>query len=231
LVLVLALEKVPYKMHRRTVEWLLLGLGLALLIFWAGVRLHRAFASRVAIEEFKAGQGKLEAEQISQSVHPALGSKVDFRLWSSNRIAGYQASLAEKKDKPIGILRIRKINLEVPLFDDTDELTLNRGVGRILGTARVGETGNLAIAGHRDGFFRGLKDIATGDVIELDVPGETEKYAVKQIQTVKPQNTEVLAPTPVRTLTLVTCFPFYYVGSAPERFIVTAEIQNSGQRD
>jgi len=228
---VIALEQVLYKMHRRRVERLLLVLGIALLIFWAGARLHRAIASRIAIAEFKAEAGHPEAEHLSPSVDPALGSKVDFRLWSSNRIAGYQASLIEKKDKPIGVLRIRKINLEVPLFDDTDELTLNRGVGRILGTARIGQGGNLGIAGHRDGFFRGLKDIALGDVIELDAAGTTELYAVRRVQIVKPQQTEVLAPTTTPTLTLVTCFPFYYLGSAPQRFVVTAEIQDSGQRD
>ncbi len=218
-------------MHRRRAEWILLGLGIALLFVWAGARLHRAIASRIAIAQFKAEEGHPEAQNLSQSVDPALGTKVDFRLWSNNRIAGYQASLTEKKDQPLAILRIRKIDLEVPVYDDTDELTLNRAVGRILGTARIGQGGNVGIAGHRDGFFRGLKDIAVGDVIELETKGTTEQYAIKQIQIVKPQRTDVLMPTPRPTLTLVTCFPFYYVGSAPERFVVTAEIQDSGQRD
>ena len=217
--------------NRRRGERILLAFGLALLAFWVAARLHRTVASRTAIANFRGEVGQPGLENPSPSVDPTLGTKVDFRLWSNNRIVAYRASLTEKQDQPIAILRIPKLRLEVPVFDDTDELTLNRGVGRILGTARIGESGNLGIAGHRDGFFRGLKDIAPGDVVELDVPGATEKYAVKEIQIVKPQNTEVLAPTPVRTLTLVTCFPFYYVGSAPQRYIVTAIIQDSGQRD
>jgi sortase A len=218
-------------MHRRRAERILLGLGVALLSVWAGARLHRAIASRIAIAQFRAEEGHPDTENLSLSPDPTLGAKVDFRLWSSNRIAGYQASLSEKKEKPFAILRIRKIDLEVPVYNDTDELTLNRGVGRILGTAQVGQDGNLGIAGHRDGFFRALKDIGVGDVVELETEGTTTRYAVKQIQIVKPQRTDVLLPTHRPTLTLVTCFPFYYVGSAPERFIVTAEIQDSGQRD
>jgi sortase A len=230
-VVVNALENVLYKLHTRRTERLLMALGVALLVFWAGARVHRAIASRIALAQFKAEEGHPQTGYLSPSVDPTLGTKVDFRLWSNNRIAGYKASLTEKKEKPIAILRIPKIALEVPVFDDTDELTLNRGVGRILGTARVGQNGNLGIAGHRDGFFRGLKDLAVGDLIELEAGGTTGQYAVKNIQVVKPQQTEVLTPTATRTVTLVTCFPFYYVGSAPERFIVTAEIQDSGQRD
>jgi sortase A len=132
---------------------------------------------------------------------------------------------------PLAILRIPKINLEAPIFNDTDDVTLNRGLGRIPGTARVGEIGNLGVAGHRDGFFRGLKDIGPGDILELNLFGKTEKYVVSRIQIVKPEDTSVLRPTATQTLTLVTCFPFYYVGSAPDRYIVTASIQNSGQQD
>lgn len=225
------LQKVLYKIHMLRAEWLFLALGITLLIFAAGARLHRAIASRSAITEFRAEEGLPERQNLSPFVDPSLGRKVDFRLWSNNRIAGYEASLSEKKDKAIAVLRIPQIGLEVPVFNDTDELTLNRGVGRILGTARIGQEGNLGIAGHRDGFFRGLKNIVVGDVIELEAAGKVDTYEVKQIQIVSPQGAEVLAPTPIRTLTLVTCFPFYYVGSAPRRFIVIAEIRDSGQRD
>lgn len=81
----------------------------------------------------------------------------------------------------------------------------------------------------RDGFFRGLKDIQPGDLVELEVPGRTDQYAVTKIQVVKRENTEVLNQTATATLTLVTCFPFYLVGSAPDRYIVTASIRNSGR--
>ena len=132
---------------------------------------------------------------------------------------------------PLAILRIPKINLEVPVFNDTDDLTLNRGVGRIIGTAQLGQPGNLGIAGHRDGFFRGLKDVGPNDVIEVIRPGQTDFYAITQMQIVDPENVSVLAPTPAQTLTLVTCYPFYYVGNAPQRYIVTASFQISELAD
>jgi sortase A len=165
------------------------------------------------------------------SADPILRSKVDFTLWSTSRVAAYEASLEQEKYRPLAILRVPKIALEVPVFDGTDELTLNRGVGRIRGTKQIEQLGNIGIAGHRDGFFRGLKDIASGDIVELDVAGGRKQYVVTRIQIVKPEDTSVLSPTSTPTLTLVTCFPFYYVGSAPQRYIVTAVIQDSSQRE
>jgi len=111
------------------------------------------------------------------------------------------------------------------VYNDTDDLTLNRGVGRILGTARVGAVGNLGIAGHRDGFFRGLKDLGPDAEIDLDRSGKTDTYVVDKIEIVGPDDVSVLKPTPVPSITLVTCFPFYYVGSAPQRYIVHASMK------
>jgi sortase A len=217
-------------MSIRRVEGIVLSIGFTLLIVWGAARLHRTLASRAAIARFQAEEAGMLAETVPLSADPILGYKVDFSLWATNRIAAYEASLTQKKDKPLAILRVPKISLEVPVFDDTDELTLNRGVGRIQGTGQIGQVGNVGIAGHRDGFFRGLKDIIPGDTVELDLGGRTEQYVVKQIQIVKPEDTAVLNRTSTPTLTLVTCFPFYYVGSAPERYIVTA-VQDSSQRN
>ncbi|HET6931260.1 MAG TPA: class D sortase [Candidatus Acidoferrum sp.] len=217
-------------MSIQRVERIVLAIGFALLIVWGAARLHRTLASRAAIARFQAEEAGMFAEPMSLSADPILGSKVDFSLWATNRIAAYEASLTQEKDKPLAILRIRKISLEVPVFDDTDELALNRGVGRIRGTSQIGQVGNVGIAGHRDGFFRGLKDIVPGDSIEVNFGGRTEQYVVKQIQIVNPEDIAVLSRTSTSTLTLVTCFPFYYVGSAPQRYIVTA-VQDSGQRD
>jgi len=213
------------------VERIVFAMGLALLTFWGVARLHRTLASREAIAGFKTEMASMPARGLSSTTDPILRSKVDFKLWSTNRIAAYQASLVREKAQPLAILRIPKISLEVPVFDDTDELTLNRGVGRIRGTKQIGQLGNVGIAGHRDGFFRGLKDIVLGDIVELDGAGSTKQYIVKKIQIVRPEDTSVLAPTSAPTLTLVTCFPFYYLGSAPQRYIVTAVIQDSSQRE
>lgn len=208
-------------------ERVLLALGLALLAVWFSARFYGAFRSKRAIGRFQAAA--VNRDSVSSSPDYVPGSAVDFSLWSPKRITAYKDSLTKKTDLPLAILRIRKIHLEVPVFNDTDDLTLNRGVGRILGTAQVGESGNLGIAGHRDGFFRGLQSIAEGDVVELLQPRQTDRYVVSGIRIVIPEDTSVLKPRGVPTLTLVTCFPFYFVGHAPKRYIVTALLEGARQ--
>jgi sortase A len=204
------------------VERIFLTVGLLLLAVWGAARFYGAISSRAAVARFEAAVGANFDEGAAPPQDPVVTSPVDFRLWSPNRIAAYEDSLAKKTDLPLAILRIPKINLEVPVFNDTDDLTLNRGVGRILGTARVGESGNLGIAGHRDGFFRSLQSISTGDVVELVQPRRTDEYVVSEIRIVTPDDVSVLHPVAQPTLTLVTCFPFYFVGHAPKRYIVRA---------
>jgi len=212
-------------------ERFLLAIGLTLLAIWAGARFYRAVASRAALERFQAEDTTSVTPNPSVTLDPNSSSRINFELWSIKRIAAYQDSLTKKTEMPLAILRIPKISLEAPVFNDTDDLTLNRGVGRILGTAQIGQPGNLGIAGHRDGFFRGLKDIELGDTIELQLPGGTDRYAVSQIQVVAPEDTYVLRQQSEPALTLVTCYPFYYVGSAPKRYVVTAYIENSSERN
>lgn len=215
----------------RRAERILLLIGLALLLYSGSARVYQSAASRAAIARFQAKVAGVPPQSLSPVVDPAVGTPVDFRLWSINRITAYTESLTLKSDLPLAVLRIPALSLQAPVFDGTDDFTLNRGVGRIQGTARVGGTGNLGIAGHRDGFFRALKDIRVNDVILLDLGGRTEQYVVKNTRIVSPEDTYVLAPTKTPTLTLVTCFPFYFVGSAPQRYIVTASLKNSSQPD
>ena len=132
--------------------------------------------------------------------------------------------MGSRFDPPLAVLRIPKVHLEVPVLDGTDDLTLNRGVGHIVGTVRPGEDGNIGIAGHRDGFFRALKDVGPGDTIELVTPKRVVRYAVDQIVLVRPEDVSVLQPRSRPSLTLVTCYPFYFVGSAPQRYIVQASV-------
>jgi sortase A len=120
------------------------------------------------------------------------------------------------------MLRLASIHLEVPVLDGTDDFTLNRAVGRIDGTALPGQPGNVGIAGHRDGFFRGLKDVRPGDPIELETLSGSQSFLVADIRIVSPEDVSVLDPTPGPALTLVTCYPFYFVGDAPQRYIVRA---------
>lgn len=199
-------------------EMALLAVGIVLVGYVAFAYLSGRISSRAALAEFHARA----AAQQSGSGNVKAATTVDYSLWSEKRIKDYEASLAEHFDPPLGVLRIQKIHLEVPLFDGTDDPVLNRGVGRIIGTAQVGQTGNMGIAGHRDGFFRGLKDVVLGDVLELDTTSGTQTYIIDSIKLVTPDDVSVLRNEPTSALTLVTCYPFYFVGSAPQRYIVHA---------
>lgn len=152
------------------------------------------------------------------------GGHVDFSLWSPGRITAYQKNLTAAISTPIAVLRIPKVHLEVPVFDGTDDVALDLGVGRIVGTSRPGELGNIGIAGHRDGFFRGLKDITSGDTVELVTHEKTQVFLIESTEVVDPNDVRVLGMADTPTLTLVTCYPFYHVGSAPQRFIAHAEL-------
>jgi sortase A len=211
------------KVRIKVVERFFLIASLPLLAVWGATRFYGAISSRTAIARFEAA-GAANFAESAEPQDPILSSPVDLRSWSPKRIAAYKDSLNKKSNLPLAILRIPKINLRVPVFNDTDDLTLNRGVGRILGTARVGESGNLGIAGHRDGFFRGLQSVSAGDVVELVQPSRTDQYIVSEIRIVTPDDVSVLRPAAQPILTLVTCFPFYFVGHAPKRYIVTARL-------
>jgi sortase A len=205
-------------------EWGLLIVGLILIGSYVVVRVHSQISSHLALQKFEAA--RMEARSRAQeSAKEFTGTEVDFRLWSDKRIQEYMESLAAKDGSPSAVLSIPKLHLEVPVYDGTDDLTLNRGVGRIIGTARLGSAGNTGIAGHRDGFFRGLKDIAPGDRIDLVLPSQTSYYVVENIQITSPDDVSVLRPMPKTSLTLVTCYPFYFVGSAPQRYIVSASFE------
>ncbi len=122
----------------------------------------------------------------------------------------------------IGRLEIPRLNLSVMVREGADEGTLSRAVGHIPGTALPGNVGNVGLAGHRDTFFRALRNIRSDDTIELETTAGTYRYAVKSTRIVTPRDVSVLQASGGETLTLVTCYPFYYVGSAPKRFIVRA---------
>ena len=169
--------------------------------------------------------------QISSS--PAGGIAVldvasedpDQSLWSAGRIASYAASLTAETSKVVGVFAIPRLGLEVPLYESVSELHMDRGIARIEGTAVPGQIGNMGIAGHRDGYFRVLKDIMFGDELVLTSAHGDQTFVVQQLMVVDPSAVEVLAPTDESAITLVTCYPFYYVGHAPERFIVRAVLQ------
>lgn len=192
---------------KRLLEWTLIGGGVLMLAIWAGVTLWGNLASRAEIAEFERSL-----------------AVPDQALWSDARKTAYLENLDRDPSAAIALLNIEKLGIRSPVYDEVNELNLNRGVARISGTATLSESDNLGIAGHRDSFFRPLKDIAIGDAIELRSPLGTTTYHVVETLIVEPEDVWVLDPTTQATLTLVTCYPFYFVGSAPERFIVRAVV-------
>ena len=213
----------------RTLERVLFSIGAVLCLFYLGVMAYRAVGSRMAVRSFEIATAPAAASDSRAKPPESSGALVDFRLWSARRLAAYKDALAKQFTPPLAILRIQKLGLEVPVFDGTDEFLLNRGVGRIAGTARPGEDGNLGIAGHRDGFFRALKDISAGDSITLETGSGILEYEVESVRIVGPDDVGVLAKSATPVLTLVTCYPFYFAGEAPQRWIVRSSLKRQPQ--
>jgi sortase A len=122
----------------------------------------------------------------------------------------------------IGEIEVQRLGLKAIVVQGDSEKLLRRAVGHLPETALPGEAGNVALAGHRDGLFRPLRDVRPGDLITLRTPEREFQYRVEWTAIVPPTAVRVLQPTSEPALTLVTCFPFYYVGAAPERFVVRA---------
>ena len=123
----------------------------------------------------------------------------------------------------IGRIEIPRLLLSVVVVEGVDKTSLRRAVGHIPGTALPGNPGNVGLAGHRDTFFRPLKDVKIKDEIQLSTLKGLFKYEVVSLRIVDPENVGVLAPSGENMLTLVTCYPFYFVGPAPQRWIVRAK--------
>lgn len=122
----------------------------------------------------------------------------------------------------IGEIEIARIGLDAIIVQGDSPGILRRAVGHIISTPLPGELGNVTLAGHRDSFFRPLRNLVPGDTISLRTVNGDFRYQVESTEVVPPHDMNPLLPTSARTLTLVTCYPFYYVGPAPKRFIVHA---------
>jgi sortase A len=188
--------------------------GCTLLGMYGGVRLWAQESSTRAVQEFRA-----------MSVAPA-----DQALWSHQRVVAYREA-QRAGEEPEAVLRLPQLSLEVPVYGDTSDLNLDRGAGRIPGTAALDQPGNVGIAAHRDGFFRKLKDASIGMDVYLEHGGRTLRYRITEISIVTPDDGSVLAPTAGSSITLVTCYPFYFVGSAPQRYVVRAELDTTQTRN
>ena len=192
----------PHAHHRsrvwRTLERLLLVVGLVFVGYFtfvvAETRLYQAMENR-ELDAILASAPVTGAQTLRTS--PGAGST-------------------------IGRIEIPRLGVSAIIRVGTDARTLRLAVGHIPGTAFPGEEGNVGLAGHRDTFFRRLRDIRVSDEIRIVTPDRIYTFSVEGTSIVKPSDISVLDATPSSTLTLVTCYPFTYVGSAPDRFIVRA---------
>lgn len=198
--------------------------GLAFAIVYISARIDSWGSARLAVWAFAAAQ-ETSHRQAAILTATSQDGDVDVSLWSARRIDAYKSSLALKLDRPLAVLTIPRLHLAAPVFEGTDSLTLNRGLGRITGTAMLGGDGNVGIAGHRDGFFRALRGIALGDAVEIATANGRDLYTVDRIKVVDPGDISVLNQGAGTEVTLVTCYPFYFIGDAPRRYIVQASLK------
>ena len=122
----------------------------------------------------------------------------------------------------LGQIRIERLGLKAAISEGERASVLRRGVGHLPDSAWIGQGGNVALAGHRDTVFRSLRKIRTGDVIEIATADRSVRYRVDKTAVVAPDDLSVLKSSSRSTLTLITCYPFSFFGSAPDRFIVRA---------
>ncbi|HEX3986928.1 MAG TPA: class D sortase [Acidobacteriaceae bacterium] len=204
---------------RTSIEVVLLATGVILLAIFAAAQVERYLISHTLLKDFPASGLTAPAPAENPSLEPKTASDESRAAAVAEIVPG----------SPLAVLRIPSIRLDVPVLEGTDALTLNHAAGRIAGTALPGQAGNIGIAAHRDGFFRNLGKLRIGDPVELQTPSGVETYVVEQTQIVMPDNVSVLDPRPVPSLTLVTCYPFHYLGRAPQRYIVTALLERPAQ--
>jgi sortase A len=155
----------------------------------------------------------------SEHLHP---SALPPRPNGATRVRAATLGRIGSRGTPLGRIEMSTIGLSAMILEGTDHWTLQRAVGHIPETALPGEAGDVALAGHRDTFFRSLRNIRVGDVITLKTLDGDFQYRVESTAIVPPSDVRVLHASSGPTLTLITCFPFSYVGSAPNRFIVRA---------
>jgi LPXTG-site transpeptidase (sortase) family protein len=209
-----------------------------LLSYLAGIALTGFFVVQLAQGEVQRQDGIAEFEQMAQASAPATDAievtqdfentgEPDTSLWAPGRLADYQASLKADLPPVLGVLEVPSVGLKVPIYSTNTDLVMDRGAGIIDGMAYPHEPGNIGISGHRDGYFRVLKDVQVGDVIVLQSLEGEKRFKIKATKVVAIADTTLLRDTDDQTVTLVTCYPFYFVGHAPKRFIVTASLDTT----
>jgi sortase A len=193
---------------RNLSSWLLIGIGLIVAFF--GVR-HLLIQYRS--QQNAAVQWQKEERAAKQGPKPNVAA---VRPQPSRLMPG----------ESVGHLVIPRLGASLYVVEGAEKEDLENGPGHVVGTAMPGPTGNCVIAGHRDTVFRQLKDIHPGDEIVMETHEASYHYRVKEMNIILPTNTKCLMPTPKAELHLITCYPFYFVGNAPKRYVVSADLEN-----
>jgi sortase A len=207
-----------------------------ILSYLAGILLTGFFVVQLAQGEVERQAAIASFEQqaspaVNSTDEPAAAFEVDTEpdtsLWAPGRISDYQASLTQDLPPVLGVLEVPTVGLQVPVYQSNSELVMDRASGVIDGMAYPHEGGNIGISGHRDGYFRVLKDVKVGDPIVLQTLEGEKRFRIDATHIVEISDTRLLKDTIDQTVTLVTCYPFYFVGHAPQRFIVTASLDTT----
>ena len=197
----------------------LLVMGILALSYCAVVLLDsQAFQ---AYQSWRFGRA-VKNTQTSAILHPQRASSPFFSPKEANRARPASFGIDGLAESPLGRIEISTIGHTAMIMEGVDVNTLRHAVGHIPNTPLPGQPGNVALTGHRDTFFRGLRKIHEGDEITLTTLQGLFRYRVDWAQVVGPGNTQLLGQTTDDLLTLVTCYPFYFVGPAPKRCIVRA---------
>jgi sortase A len=194
-------------MHRsakyRWMSWLLIAAG-AFLLFLGVRELVESHTGQITAEK------EFEQRAAQPAPEPGPGAQPEFRAYNPG--------------ETVAKLLVPRLDEQLYVVEGTDKSDLRLGPGHMTGTVLPGMKGNCVIAGHRDTHFRFLKDIHKGDDIILETEDGQFLYRVTNTEVVTPTNTSSLQPTDGAELNLITCYPFYYLGSAPKRFIVHAQL-------
>jgi LPXTG-site transpeptidase (sortase) family protein len=199
---------------------------LTLIMTWAGMTL--ILTSAFAIFWSHYAQKQERRAWYSAFPEPADLNPFDSpqRSTSTRPLLPHTPLASETPVPAFARLYFPRLDQEVFVLEGATSSNLSKGPAWLTATGRPGGAGNCVIAGHRDSHFRFLKDVKNGDEITLQVPPRTYHYRVRTLQVIEPTNVRMLGPERRSVLTLVTCYPFHYVGLAPRRFIVRAELVN-----
>jgi LPXTG-site transpeptidase (sortase) family protein len=214
----MAIRTTPWKRIERGFRRGLGITGLALLGTWAGATFTPWAVRHLGANRWDAA-GPDDSRAAPRETSDALEGGVAWR-----------ARAAAMGDEVLGTLEIPRLGISIEIREGDGAATLWLGVAHLTDTAFPGERGNVGLAGHRDTHLRKLKDVALGDLIRISTGDGSFSYRVESIEVVDRSRVDVLAATAQPKLTLVTCHPFRWIGSAPHRFIVSAGLYREGTK-